>query len=262
MPAPQAEAGLGGARVLVTRPAHQARQLAELIAAAGGEPVCFPVIEIAEPHDPHVLEQLIDRLPEYQLAIFVSTNAVEHALPRVRSRLGGWPAQLQAAAVGAATAQALARHGVPALAPAGGFDSEALLALPTLHAVRGKHIVIFRGQGGRELLADTLAARGARVHYAECYRRRLPVADFTPLLQHWVDVVTLTSVEALHNLFTLAGAHGQARLRATPMIVASARIAEASRAFELAQAPRVAPQPSDAGIVQALKAWRASQNPV
>ncbi len=262
MPARQIETSLAGTRVLVTRPLHQAQDLAELIAAAGGEPVCFPTIEIAEPSDPQTLERALEHLEEFDLAIFVSANAVEHALARLRSRHSELPTTLEVACIGPATARALARHGVPALAPAAGYSSEALLALPQLAPVGAKRVLIFRGEGGRELLADTLRARGARVAYVECYRRRLPAADLTPFLRHWVDVVTVNSVEALRNLFTLAGAQGRPRLQTTPLIVSSPRVAAACRGLGLAQPPYVAPNASDEAMVQALRAWRAWQNPV
>lgn len=262
MPARPSETGLAGTRVLVTRPLHQARNLAELIAAAGGEPVCFPTIEIAGPSDPQALTRILQHLEEFDVAIFVSTNAVDAAFTCLPKQHGELPARLEVACVGPATANALARHGLSALVPSTGDTSEALLAIPQLASVDGKRVLIFRGEGGREVLADTLRARGAHVEYAECYRRRLPAADLRPLLRQWVDVVTVHSTEALHNLFVLAGAQGRSRLQATPLIVPSPRVAAVCRGLGLAQPPYVSANASDEAMVQALRAWRASQNPV
>ncbi|MCX7139646.1 MAG: uroporphyrinogen-III synthase, partial [Proteobacteria bacterium] len=166
--------GLAGRRVVLTRPAGQAAQLAGLIRAAGAEPVLFPTLEILEATDSRPLAALLERLDLFDLAVFISANAVHRGLSQVGAR-SSWPPGLRVAAVGSASARALHSHGFEAvIVPAQGFDSEALLALPELQDVAGKRVVIFRGDGGRELLGDTLRARGAAVEYAACYRRALP----------------------------------------------------------------------------------------
>jgi uroporphyrinogen-III synthase len=255
-----AERPLAGLRVLVTRPAHQAERLAALLEAQGAEAVRFPTIEIAPPQDLRALEQLIDRLDEFDVAIFVSANAVDKAIPLIRARRADLPARLQVACVGSATASALARLGIKGVStPTSQYDSESLLALPLLAAVQGKRIVIFRGQSGRELLGDTLRTRGAQVEYAECYRRVAPTADPTPLLRHWVDVVTATSVEGLTNLFAMLGAAGHERLRRTPVMVVSERMAQTCRELGFGRPAIIARSAGDEAIVQTLRAWRASE---
>lgn len=93
-------------------------------------------------------------------------------LIRARRQL---PASLRIAAIGKGSAKVLAQYGVQnVITPKQKFDSEALLELPELQAITGKRIVIFRGDGGRELLDDELARRGARYEYAECYRHQKP----------------------------------------------------------------------------------------
>ena len=122
--------GLAGRRVVLTRPAGQSAQLAELISAAGGEPVLFPALEIVQVADSQPLAALIDRLDTFDLAVFISANAVDKALALVRSRRS-WPPGLRVATVGRASERALRRHGFDAvIVPEQGFDSEALLALP------------------------------------------------------------------------------------------------------------------------------------
>lgn len=254
---------LSGVRVLVTRPAHQAENLARLIEAAGGSAVRFPAVEIADPPDTARLRALIARLHEFDLAIFISPNAVNKALNLIKAERE-WPANVAIASVGKGSAREIRHFGLEAtLVPAGRFDSEALLALRALQQVSGKRIVIFRGEGGRELLGDTLAARGARVEYAECYRRVRPDADVTSLLHTWgrggIDVVTLTSVEGLRNLFDLLGKLGQQWLVRTPVVVVSERLAQACHELGFKQAPVVAQAASDEAIVDALLAWRATQ---
>lgn len=256
---------LSSVGVLVTRPAAQAAGIATLIEAAGGTPVLFPTIEIVEPEDPARLAAVITRLAEFDIAIFISANAVQHGAAAMRRHWPHLPGNLALVAVGPASARALAQQGLGgAVVPADGADSEALLELPLLTDVAGKRIVIFRGQGGRELLAETLRARGAQVEYAECYRRALPRVDPAALLARWqrgdIDIVLATSREALENLRALLGPAGEALLRATPCIVASERIAEVARAFGMhAVMARAA---DDRALVAALEAWRAQQKPL
>lgn len=251
---------LSGVGVLITRPAHQAGRLARLIESAGGNAVRFPAIEIAPPADPAALAAVLDRLAEFDLAVFVSANAVEQAFARLRARGQHWPSSLPAACIGRATAGALGRAGVDPLTPPARFDSEALLALPALSRVRGRQVVIFRGEGGRELLAETLAERGAKVVYAECYRRVRPRADPTPLIERFrrneIHAVCITSTDGLRNLHDVLGEAGREHLAHTPVVVLSAAQAAACRRLGVAAEPLIATEASDEAILEALKAWR------
>ena len=227
---------LAGRAVLVTRPAGMSMQLVSLLRAEGAEAVALPAIEILPPDDTAKLDAVIDRLEEFDIAIFISPTAVAKADAAVRARRD-WPMRLRYAAIGSATAAALRRIGVAdVMAPRGRSDSEALAALPELGEVIGRRIVIFRGHGGREALREALVARGAQVEYAECYRRALPRADAGPLTDRWshggIDAVSVTSAEGLVNLFALLGAAGNsgpALLRATPVFVPHPRVGEAAR---------------------------------
>lgn len=228
--------------------------------AAGGYPILFPAIEIVAARDLAAFHDKVDRLEAFDMAIFISPNAVTRALDLVAAR-HAFPRSLTVAAVGDATVRALARRGIEGvIAPAHSFDSEALLALPPLHEVSGKRIVIFRGEGGRDLLGETLTARGARVEYAECYRRTVPQLDPQPLLEAWtrgeLDAVVVTSSEGLANLFVMVGTDGEAHLKATPVFVPHARIAENARLKGVRQI--VTTGPGDAGVIQALIAYFSS----
>ena len=150
-------------------------------------------------------------------------------MPAIRER-GGIPDRLDIAAIGQASGRALARHGIDrCLQPENDFSSEGLLALPRLREVAGQRIAIVCGEGGRELLVETLNARGARVDRAEVYRRERPTtANIEGLLARWkhgeIGTVTVTSGENLRNLFDMLGVAGQDYLCDTPLIVTSARI--------------------------------------
>ena len=227
------EGPLAGRGIVVTRPREHALALAERIRAAGADPILFPTIEILPPENAATLSSLIARLDGFQLAIFVSPSAAMrgHAMV-IASR--SWPKGLRVAAVGNGTATALEERGLHAvLAPAGAADSEALAELPELQDLQGRSVVIFRGQGGREWLRTRLEARGARVEYAECYRRARPEVDAGRLLARWqsggIEAVSITSAEGLANLFEMLGPTGRGYLRATPVFVPHPRIALAAR---------------------------------
>jgi uroporphyrinogen-III synthase len=246
---------LAGNGIVVTRPAQQAERLAGLIRAAGGEAILYPVIEIRDVVDPQPLYDLIDRLDEFDLAVFISPNAAHQALGAIAGRRA-LPATLAIAAVGPGTARGLAGLGVAnVIAPGGRGDSEALLALPQLGEPRGKRVVIFRGDGGRELLADELTARGALVEYATCYRRVRPDLDPAPLIAAWdrggLHAVAVTSSEGLRNLCEMAGAAGRTLLARTPLFVTHPRIGQTARELGLSNVI-VTTESGDEGLVAAL----------
>jgi len=258
------EFGLRGVRVLVTRPAHQVETLAQKIEAAGGEAVRLPTIEISAPTSTVALHAVLDRLPEFALAIFISPNAVRQFLPLVRAR-GGIPSGLRLAAVGQGTLRTLTEAGFDnVLAPQERFDSEALLELLPPALVAGKDILIVRGEGGHKLLGEELGARGARVAYAECYRRSLPnqpdAENLARLRRGEIDILILTSIEGARNLCTLVGESGRTRLLATPVVVVSERLAQTCRELGFCGELCVAAQASDIAIVAALHAWRTRKN--
>jgi uroporphyrinogen-III synthase len=251
---------LRGLGVLVTRPAHQAEPLCRLIEGAGGRAIRFPVLAIAAPLDMQPALATVQGLAHYNLAIFISPNAVELGLDLIAAQ-GGIPPGLRLAVVGEGSGRTLrARLGRgPDLQPAQRFDSEALLALPALQQVAGWRIAIFRGDGGRELLGQTLRGRGATVDYVEVYRRERPDSDPTALAaqlaQGAVDIVTVTSSEGLRNLLELAGADNAARLRQLPLVVVSERTAALAKELGFSQPARIAALASDAGLVEAVARW-------
>ena len=257
------QAPLAGLGILVTRPAHQAAHLAELIRQAGGQPILFPTLEIVDISDLQPLHALIDRLQQFDLAIFISPNAVHKALNLIRARRALPPA-LKIAAIGKGSRKALQQFGIAqVIAPTQGFDSEALLEQPELQNISGCRVVIFRGDGGRELLGDVLVQRGAHIEYGECYRRQKPQADSSALRYLWarneLNAVTVTSAEALHNLYDIAGKLCQQWLKKTPVFVPHERIAQTARELGLAQV--FVTEAGDAGMLAGMIAWRAQQSP-
>lgn len=230
---------LSGRGIVITRPREHASELAGLIRAAGGEPILFPTLEILPPENAESVSAVIARLEEFQLAIFVSPTAALRGHGLVSSSRS-WPERLSVAAVGAGTAKVLEERGFrKVISPSGEADSEALAALPELRDVRGRSVVIFRGQGGREWLRSELEARGARVEYAECYRRARPDAHASELMARWqaggVEAASITSSEGLANFFAMLGPTGGRYLRATPVFVPHRRIEQAAKRLEVRQ---------------------------
>jgi uroporphyrinogen-III synthase len=251
-------APLAGRRIVVTRPRDQAVELAAAIRAAGGEPIVFPLLEIVPLPEVPELRAAAVVLADYAFVVFISPNAVAYALPELAR--GGWPAATRAVAIGPGGTRALAAAGVGgALMPAGlRFDSEALLAQPELapEQVAGRKVLIVRGDGGRELLADTLRARGAAVDCVACYRRQPPAQGAALLLAAWregIDAFTVSSSEALGHLVDLLDPVARARLRVTPIFVPHARIADTARRAGLERVEQTAA--NDAGMVAGLCAY-------
>jgi uroporphyrinogen-III synthase len=244
---------LTGLNIVVTRPREQAAQLAQRIEQAGGKVVLFPLLEISPTDDPQLLRALVARLHEFDLAIFISPNAVRYGIEAIRAA-GTLPAQLKIATIGQGSALALRDMGVQELiAPQERFDSEALLALPALQNVTGWRVVIFRGNGGRELLGDTLKARGATLEYAECYQRTKPQQDEAALLAAAPHAITVTSSEALRYLWDMFDEQDRVRLAAVPLFVPHARIADA--AHRLGWHNVIATAEGDDGLLSSLVAW-------
>ncbi|MDR3056356.1 MAG: uroporphyrinogen-III synthase [Zoogloeaceae bacterium] len=246
---------LQGRTIVVTRPREQAGELAAGIRALGGEAYLFPLLEISPYPDAAPLAKAAARLAEYRFAIFISANAARYALPSLPTN---WHDETQAVAVGAGTARALAAAGVNnCLFPPEGSDSEALLALPEFSAdpIRGQKIVIFRGDGGRELLAQTLVARGAAVEYVPVYQRNAQAVGREAFCEQLAagrfDALTLSSSESLRHLLDLAG--HLPRLRATPIFASHARIADKARAAGFAKV--IYTTRGDAGLLAGLGAY-------
>lgn len=254
----QTNEALRGYGIAITRPPGQADQLAELIAQQGGKPILFPLIAISALDDYSRFEQKLAQLASYDWAIFISSNAVQNAMPRLLDKLGNIPANLRFAAIGPATAAELAKFGVSGtLTPDSLFDSESLLALPQMQQVAGRRIMIFRGIGGREVLAETMKARGADVDYAECYRRINPQPDTDVLQTLWqnahLHAIVVTSSEAMRNLLAIADSakNGDAAwLRNMMLCVNHERVAELARQRDLPVA--VAEAAGDRPMLQCL----------
>jgi uroporphyrinogen III methyltransferase/synthase len=240
--------------VVITRPAGQSNELIAQLEAAGIAVLDFPLIDIAPVTDEAPLRAALASLERYALVVFVSPNAVDHAFARSDAI---WPHALPIGVVGPGSVQALARHGVaapaytiisPPSAPdddTARFDSEGLFAAidTALGAasLEGKRVLIVRGDGGREWLADRLREAGAEVETVAAYRRLVP----EPSIGGWARVHALlagaphtwllTSSEGVRNLHELAQEHLTAdeiaQLKHANLVTPHPRIAQTARAL-------------------------------
>lgn len=249
---------LAGRRILITRPKEQAGRLSQLIEVEGGEVLRFPTVEIGAPEEFSAVDEIIRHLEDFHWAVFVSVNAVQRGVQRILSQRNV-PVGLKIAVVGQATAQALAVFGLyPHLCPRSGYNSESLLVMDELQSMEGKQVVIFRGNGGRELLAKTLAQRGAHISYAEVYRRCLPSSPSVSidlrqsLMDRPVDTIVTTSKAVLENFCHLVGEPLLEELSiATPLVVIGARQAQRAKELGFTQI-WVAREPTDSALVEAM----------
>ncbi len=253
-------APLIGLRIAVTRPAGQCAHLVERIRAAGGEAIALPLLEIAPPATPVRPDDLERQFRAADVIIFISPNAVRMAQQILPA--ADWPRGARLACVGHGTARALREAGFrDLLVPNEGADSEALLALTEMREVRGRHILIVRGEGGRTLLANTLTQRGARVDHAVVYRRRPLPPDLAALRRMGAVTFVVTSSEALQVLVAAAHTPDDADwLRARAFVFGHPRIAETGRALGLLHGI-IVESPADDALFAALAGLAHTQEP-
>lgn len=224
--------------VVITRPLAQARSLAQQVAALGREAVVFPLLEILPLSDPAPLHAALAELDRYALVAFVSPNAIDAAF----AAQSEWPRNIVLSVMGEGSRKALARHGktqgnTTIISPidASRTDSQTLLQALDLAGLKGKQVLVIRGESGRELLADGLRSAGAEVTQVAAYRRTAPALDaerasrLAQLAAQQADWI-ITSSEAVRNLLHLAQQAldnaGVAKMQQQNLLVPHARIAE------------------------------------
>ncbi|MDP1603113.1 MAG: uroporphyrinogen-III synthase [Legionella sp.] len=218
---------LQGLRVLNTRPTHQAEELNLAITRAKGVALSCPALIIK----PIALNNL-PHFTQVTLAIFTSANAVNHGISAFAQQKIKWPSRVHVIAVGNGTARALEQQGIRVDSIPSIADSEHLLMLDSLQDVQHKTILLFKGEGGRSLITTTLKERGAQLIVLDVYQRIMPAINREQLDTWWrdraVDIILITSEQAMQNIFTLFGEQAHAWLKRTPCLVISKRLAEAA----------------------------------
>ena len=228
-------------RVIVTRPAAQAAEWVLQLVSQGIDAVALPLIGIAPVADASALIAAWRAVADQRLIVFVSPNAAEQFF--ARGPVGAaWPPSLFAGSPGPGTTRALIGLGVPAAcilepaADAAQFDSESLWAQLRARDWRDAGVLIVRGDGGRDWLADTLRAHGARVEHVAAYRRSAPVFDAheasllsTALQNPAAHLWFFSSSESIDHLAGMTADAASADWSAAHALATHPRIAERAR---------------------------------
>lgn len=196
---------LAGVVVLVTRTAHQASALAEPLEGLGATVLVAPVIAIIDPPDPRPMDEALIALHRYDWIVLTSVNAVDRFLGRANTlgvslrQLAG----LRIAVVGSGTAERLREAGLEADVMPEDYRAEGLLeALGAAGVGAGSRVLVPRAEEAREILPDSLRARGVIVDVVPAYRTvpATPVpATLEALAAGAVQVVTFTSPSTVRH---------------------------------------------------------------
>jgi uroporphyrinogen-III synthase len=191
--------------IVITKPITTAASLLQSLQALGFQPLLFPTLEIAENSD--VIAYFHNfRNTLFKCALFVSPTAVHYAMKLCALTPETWPTT-QFIAQGPGTAKALMHYGFHnIITPEKEYSSEGLLNLAVLKNVKGQKIAIFKGKGGRGLLAPSLLQQGAIVTLFDCYERRCPIHSLDlekQLHSPKNSLFIVTSSEGLQNLALL-----------------------------------------------------------
>ena len=255
---------LQGQVILNTRPLLQQAELTQMLQLDGARVLCFAAIDIQPVEIGAEQRALAQSINDFDILLFISRNAVDGAFRFLDFR------RMQAstcfAVIGSATRAALATALAASefdlegcLLAGEPYSSETLLQAPALQCVDGKRILILRGQQGRNLLGDELMRRGARVEYAEVYRRAVPVNgidNFNRLLaKTFPTLVVLTSTEGMHNLVKIVDQPAARALCQVPWLLISERMRESALKLGHNATVLIARNASDEGIRQTICEW-------
>lgn len=254
---------LHGLQVLVTRPSGQADNFCELLQHAGAIPRRLPLIEIERIElEEEQLRQLTHWQSEDQV-IFTSRNAVKYAQAFI-SAYTETEQKPVVAAIGQATAQALRAQGIRVdITPAAPAGSETLLQHAALQEMAGKRVLLVKGEAGRGMLQQVLEERGATVESIDVYRRLKPdtrlanaLAAITP---HQVDLIIISSAEALHNLMLISRQGQLTWVTSKPLVIISQRLQETAHEYGFTNI-NVAADSSDDALLNACQQWQQHSN--
>lgn len=245
-------------RIMIIRPAHQAKMLVQGIKTAGGKTFLFPTLEILPAELTDEDKKIIQQLSQFDIIIFISPNAVEHGLNHIQANTE-LSENFLLATIGQGSAKALtARLGKqPDISPDENFNSEGLLATAAMQNVTNKRILIIRGNGGREHLKQVLQQRGAFVEYLNVYQRIKPETNTSDLEQYLrnnqIAAIVITSAESLKNLLELTPEKVTSLLLQVPLLLINKRIVNIAKEAGFNNKLFVATKASDDAIIESLK---------
>lgn len=244
--------------ILVTRPSPSGEQLVARLRTLGRVAYHSPLIEFAPGNELAQLPAMLSSLKPQDMIFVLSQYAVNYAHRALQLQAQPWPDFVSYYAIGRTTGLLMHRaSSLPIVYPQDGETSETLLNLPALQSIRGRNALILRGNGGRELLADTLRERGVNVGYCECYRRSPIFYDGSEQSSSWqragINTLVVTSGEMLQQLYTLVPDYYRTSwLLSCTLVVVSERLAALARQLGW-QTIRVAENADNDALIRALK---------
>jgi len=203
------ERPLGGRTIVVTRAAAQAPAFVELLEQEGARVLRAPAIAIEPPMSWAPLDDALSALDRYTWVVFTSVNGVAMVDRRLRERSETWSALAarRIAAIGPATAAALATHGLRAEIVPPEFRAEALVDALRRAVTRDDVVLLPRAAETRDVLVTELGRLVGQVHEVPAYgtRRVDAGADAVraALAAGGVDAVTFTSSSTARNFAEL-----------------------------------------------------------
>lgn len=262
---------LQGLEILVTRPADAAAATCDQLQALGAKCYKVPAMALVALEEPALKQRIKSQIMDfdrYQIAIFISQNAVRYGADWIDNYWPQLPSGTRYFAIGSATASMFNRFFSGELETAAeAMNSEALLALPGLQSIAEKKVLIFRGQGGRETLAQGLLERGAEVDYCELYRRINPEGLSDNLSssgfgqkKECKSLICVHSGESLNNLVAALNKSVLDGWRHTPLLVPGKRVAELANSLGFSSVV-VAENASDGSVIGTIQQWYSHQSP-
>lgn len=241
--------------VLVTRPAHQAEEICPALEALGCDVICQPMLDIVAVAETPQIKSLFMDIDLFAAVIAISRNAAEMGLNTLDQYWPQWPSDIDWIAIGPVTAGVMREQGLNVKMPARQFDSEGALQMPELNNIEGKKVLIWRGIGGRETLAETLRERGAEVVYAELYQRLVPHYSE----QQWQQVCAqspLLLVSSGQGLEAIAAQQPRISEKVRGIIAPSARVAELAKSLGFLNI-HISASAQDVDMLAAVKSWQS-----
>lgn len=271
----QQEKNLNNLQVWVTRPVNQAKTLSKMIIDHGGQVIQFPVITIQAIALTTNNSDLLKQLENIDYIVFISPNAVTYGVTELL-KYGEIPAHLKLVTIGQASAQKLQQMTgrTPDITPIDHYNSEALLAHKGLsyNTIKNKGFIIFRGRGGRELLADTLKERGAVIHYIEVYQRLKPIVSDDEINSLWQEssgkktmsrIISLSSNEGLNNLVEIfassSNQYAYKQLLLSPLIVVTEKMRLNAQNLGFKSDIIIAEKSSNDAFLKGILKWQATK---
>ncbi|HHT7857570.1 uroporphyrinogen-III synthase [Pasteurella multocida] len=220
--------------VLVTRPDVRGVQLTEMLIQAGIFAIHLPLFTIETGRELNDLPNKLSQLKAGDYVFAVSKHAVQYAVDTLKNTGFSWRTDLAYFAVGQRSAEFFASQIERAvLYPYRQESSEGLLALDAMQDLSEKHILILRGNGGREYFSEQAQLRGAKVETLECYQR-VPTAynnaeQISICKRAGINRLVISSAEILQYLVDFVPESEHNWLKSCQLVTVSQRIANLAK---------------------------------